>query len=43
VDPSVGRSREPRRLGGWEGRARISDDFDAQLPDDVLNALNGPA
>ncbi|MFY9823559.1 MAG: type II toxin-antitoxin system Phd/YefM family antitoxin [Thermoanaerobaculia bacterium] len=23
---------EPRKPGGWEGRVRIADDFDAPLP-----------
>lgn len=28
------RPRQPRQLGGYEGRMRIADDFDAPLPDD---------
>lgn len=28
-------ARKPRKAGGWEGRIRIADDFDAPLPDDV--------
>ncbi len=27
--------REPRKPGGWEGKVRISEDFDAPLPDDI--------
>lgn len=34
--PAV-RRREP---GGWEG-LRVPDDFDAPLPDDVLDAFDG--
>jgi prevent-host-death family protein len=34
-------SREPRRPGGWEGRVRISDDFDAPLPPDLQAAFEG--
>jgi prevent-host-death family protein len=29
--------RGKRRLGGLEGKLRIPDDFDAPLPDDVLD------
>ncbi len=32
---------EPRALGGWRGRVRMSDDFDAPLPDDELAAWTG--
>jgi prevent-host-death family protein len=32
--------RTPRVLGGWEGRVRISPDFD-QTPDDVIAAFEG--
>lgn len=31
----------PRRPGGWEGRVRIADDFDAPLPDEVLADFEG--
>lgn len=33
----------PRDLdvGYWQGRVRIADDFDAPLPDDVLEAFEG--
>jgi antitoxin (DNA-binding transcriptional repressor) of toxin-antitoxin stability system len=30
-----------RELGEWEGRAWMSDDFDAPLPDDILGAFEG--
>ena len=29
----IKRVREPRPLGLWKGRVRISDDFDAPLPE----------
>jgi len=32
--------RTPRTLGGWEGRMRISPDFD-QTPEDVIAAFEG--
>lgn len=28
----------PRRLGGWEGRVWVADDFD-ELPDDIAEAF----
>jgi hypothetical protein len=31
---------EPRKLGGWEGRVWIADDFD-ELPPDLLAAFYG--
>ncbi len=33
--------RPKRRLGGLAGKIRIPDDFDAPLPDDVLDAFEG--
>ena len=30
-----------RRLGFYEGKLTIPDDFDAPLPDDILDALEG--
>ncbi|MFM0008424.1 type II toxin-antitoxin system Phd/YefM family antitoxin [Paraburkholderia dipogonis] len=30
-----------RRFGGLKGKVRISDDFDAPLPDDVIAAFEG--
>ena len=35
------RNAEPRQPGGWEGRARISEDFDAPLPLEILDAFEG--
>lgn len=31
---NVRRRREP---GGWEGQVQVSDDFDAPLPDDIID------
>jgi prevent-host-death family protein len=31
----------PRKSGGWEGKVRISEDFDAPLPDELLAAFEG--
>ena len=33
--------RAPRKLGGLRGRIRIADDFDAPLPDELLDAFEG--
>lgn len=30
-----------RMPGGWEDKLRISGDFDAPLPDDILDAFEG--
>lgn len=35
------RPSEPRQPGGWEGQIRISEDFDAPLPPEVLDAFEG--
>lgn len=35
------RTTEPRRPGGWEGQVRISEDFDAPLPVEILDAFEG--
>ncbi|MDQ3781506.1 MAG: type II toxin-antitoxin system Phd/YefM family antitoxin [Actinomycetota bacterium] len=32
---------EPRRPGSGKGRITISDDFDAPLPDELLDAFEG--
>ena len=32
--------RQPRRLGGWEGKVRIAADFD-QTPEDVVALFEG--
>ncbi|HLX09658.1 MAG TPA: type II toxin-antitoxin system prevent-host-death family antitoxin [Thermoanaerobaculia bacterium] len=31
----------PRQPGGWEGRMRLSDEFDAPLPPEILAAFEG--
>ena len=36
---SVTPARKPRKLGALKGKIRISKDFDAPLPDDVLDAF----
>ena len=33
--------KQLRRPGGWEGRIRISDDFDDELPAEVLAGFLG--
>lgn len=30
-----------RQPGGWEGKVWMADDFDAPLPDDLLDAFEG--
>jgi prevent-host-death family protein len=35
------RSARPRQPGGWEGRVRISEDFDAPLPPEIQDAFEG--
>ncbi len=35
-------ARKPRKLGLLKGRIRLGKDFDAPLPDDVLDAFEGP-
>ena len=35
------RAKVTRRFGGLKGKVRIADDFDAQLPDDVIAAFEG--
>ena len=39
--PSAGNAKK-RRLGSLAGVARIPADFDAPLPDEVIDAFNGP-
>lgn len=34
-------SHAPRRPGGWEGRVTIAADFDAPLPEEILDAFEG--
>ncbi len=35
----------PRRRvpGGWEGKVRVAEDFDAPLPEAILDAFEGKA
>lgn len=35
------RPATPRRPGGWEGKVKISGDFDAPLPAELLAAFEG--
>lgn len=35
------RPAAPRQPGGWEGRMRISEDFDAPLPPEIEAAFEG--
>jgi len=35
------KSKAKRKPGGWEGKIRISDDFDAPLPDNIKSAFEG--
>lgn len=35
------RATLPRKPGGWEGKIRIAEDFDAPLPEDLLAAFEG--
>ena len=32
---------ESRQPGGWEGKATIADDFDDELPQDILASFTG--
>jgi prevent-host-death family protein len=34
-------ARSTRRLGGLAGKVQIPEDFDAPLPDDILDAFEG--
>lgn len=34
-------ARPPRQPGGWEGRVRMAEDFDAPLPPEVLAVFEG--
>jgi prevent-host-death family protein len=36
----LGKTNEPRQLGGWTGRVRISDDFDA-VDDEIAKLFEG--
>ena len=37
------RKHQARRPGGWEGQVKITGDFDAPLPKDLLDAFEGNA
>ena len=37
------RNSAPHQPGGWEGRVRISDDFDDPLPTEIENTFKGQA
>lgn len=34
-------NKQPRQPGGWEGKVTISDDFDDELPPDLLKGFMG--
>ena len=38
---AVTKTAQKRKLGGLRGKIRVSDDFDAPLPDDVLASFEG--
>jgi len=35
------RHPQPRTPGGWQGKVRIAEDFDAPLPEEWLDAFGG--
>lgn len=37
----ITKRRTPRKLGALRGKIRIAKDFDAPLPDDLLDAFEG--
>jgi prevent-host-death family protein len=37
----IGRRQSPRKPGAWKGRVRIAADFDAPLPEDLLETFEG--
>ncbi len=37
----LGRRQSPRKPGAWKGRVRIAADFDAPLPEDLLESFEG--
>ncbi len=39
--PLTGAPKKRRRPGGWKGRVRIADDFDAPLPPELAEAFEG--
>lgn len=34
-------NKEPRTPGGWEGKVTMSDDFDDELPSEILAGFTG--
>ena len=34
-------NKQPRQPGGWEGKVTMSDDFDDELPSDLLSGFMG--
>ncbi len=39
----IAEKKRPRKLGVWKGKGWIAEDFDAPLPDDLLDLFyNGP-
>ena len=34
-------NQQPRTPGGWEGKVIMSDDFDEELPSDILQGFMG--
>jgi len=39
----VAPKKKPRKLGVWKGKVRLADDFDAPLPQELLDLFyNGP-
>jgi prevent-host-death family protein len=39
----LGNTLQRRSPGGWQGKVRIGDDFDAPLPEELLDAFEGSA
>ncbi len=37
----LGQKGRVRRPGGWEGKVCIAEDFDAALPEEILDAFEG--
>lgn len=37
----ISEKREPRKLGAWKGKVRISDDFDDPLPWEIQKYFEG--
>ncbi len=39
----LGAAPRRRAPGGWEGKVRVAEDFDAPLPEAILDAFEGKA